>query len=88
MKRVRNLAMNEYGVVFDPGTGESFTINETANMIIRSLQSGRSVKGVVEEFSEIFDADPERIRSEVTDFVDILKLKGLYEGKRNFLDED
>ncbi|MFA7409794.1 MAG: hypothetical protein WCY83_06175 [Bacteroidales bacterium] len=39
------LRISDQGVVFDPSTGESFTVNETGLAILKSLRGNRTDAG-------------------------------------------
>jgi len=72
--RLSRLAINEEGFVFDPQTGESFTINSSGSLIIKSLAQGRSDEQSVAAIVETYDIDPDDARRDVRDFIEQLRL--------------
>jgi PqqD family protein of HPr-rel-A system len=73
MQRLRSLALNPDGFVFDPTTGESFTLNATGLTLLEGLREGASPLELVGRLTEAFDV-PERDASrDVDDFLDHLR---------------
>ncbi|WP_200762282.1 PqqD family protein [Nitrosophilus alvini] len=75
--RVQNLAINQNGFAFDPTTGESFTVNETAKEIIESLSKGMDEKSIADKIAREYDVSEEEAFNDVLDFKEKLKLYGL-----------
>lgn len=74
MSRIEMMALNDSGFAFDPMSGESFTLNETALDIVRALQAGRSEREVAESLSEVYDVKPLDSLTDVLDFIKQLKM--------------
>lgn len=68
MDGLAKLAINDKGFTFDPATGESFRMNDSALVIIRHLRQGLSPEQVASEMSRSFAV------SESTALEDILEL--------------
>ena len=78
-KVIRDLAINQRGIAFDPNSGECFSLNQTAFQIVKSLQDGFSIQSVIEEFKDRWCLeDPSTIEKSVFRFVDELKRHKLY----------
>jgi len=75
--RVNNLAINQSGFAFDPTTGESFTLNESAKKIIELISEGLEEKEIAKRVSEEFDVDEKEAYNDVLDFKERLGLYGL-----------
>ncbi len=81
MRKIRRLAVSEEGFVFDPDTGNSYTVNETGLWIIRRLQEGSSPEEVLSRMLEEYDVSPEEAERDLYEFLELLKGFGLWEGE-------
>ncbi|OMH40167.1 HPr-rel-A system PqqD family peptide chaperone [Desulfurobacterium indicum] len=77
MSRLNRLAISEEGFIFDPETGNSFTVNKTGLFIINMLKEGKDVEDIVEALTEEFEVDREEAMRDVTDFLEQLRFMGL-----------
>ncbi|WP_457568852.1 HPr-rel-A system PqqD family peptide chaperone [Desulfurobacterium sp.] len=77
MSKLNRLAISEEGFIFDPETGNSFTVNKTGLFIINMLKEGKDVEDIVEALTEEFEVDREEAMRDVTDFLEQLRLMGL-----------
>ncbi len=75
MKRIHQLAVNDEGFVFDPTTGESFTVNGAGLLLIRALKAGHVIADIVDQLQQHYDVSPEKAERDVSDFVS--QLEGL-----------
>ena len=76
--RLRQLAINDSGFVFDPLTGHTFTLNDTGLAVIRALKQGEDLDQIVAELGEGFELDGiEDIARDVEDFMGRLREHGL-----------
>jgi PqqD family protein of HPr-rel-A system len=73
MSRIHRLAVNEEGFVFDPATGESFTVNGTGFVILKGLKENKEPEEIAEEITERFDVEPEETERDVSDFIERLR---------------
>ncbi len=73
MNRLNQLAINDEGFVFDPTTGESFTVNKTGLLILQQLKENQSNEKIISALTEAFDAVPENAERDVYDFIAHLK---------------
>lgn len=69
MSVLQRLALNDEGFVFDPATGDSFILNDSAAALIRGLQEGLDELQLVDRLSERFLVEPEQATSDVEDFL-------------------
>jgi hypothetical protein len=78
MTRLSKLAINSEGFIFDPTTGDSFTVNPTGLFIINSLREGKSTDEIAEILSAEFEDTPEEISKDISDFITHLNTYNLY----------
>jgi PqqD family protein of HPr-rel-A system len=69
MSRLNQLAINDEGFVFDPSTGESFTLNPTGLAILKAMKEQKTSREIAEELQEHFESPPEDIERDVIDFI-------------------
>lgn len=79
MSKLETLALNDTGFAFDPMSGESFTLNETALSIIKAIKEGKSEREIAEYLHELYDVSTLDSFTDVLDFVKQLKMFGLVE---------
>ncbi len=73
MNKLRQLAINEEGFIFDPSTGESFTTNQTGVFILKMLKEGKKEEEILEKITEEFSVDKETAERDLLDFIERLK---------------
>ena len=81
MSKLQRLAVNDEGFIFDPETGNSYTVNKTGLFIIKLLKEGKSEEEIVKALSGKFDVSEEDARRDLVDFIEQLRLYGLLEGE-------
>jgi hypothetical protein len=75
---LQRLAISESGFVFDPASGQSFTVNETGLALIRLLQKNSEVQVVVKQLQQEYDIAVPELERDIEDFQDELgELLGL-----------
>ncbi len=77
MSRIQHLAVNDEGFVFDPTTGESFTVNSTGLFILNKLKEGLTETEIEKQLTETFDEVPEELQRDMSDFLQQLKSMGI-----------
>jgi len=75
--RLRQLAINEEGFVFDPYTGNSYTVNKTGIMILNELKEGKTEEEIAKKISEQFGVEFNSALRDVVDFIEQLRLFSL-----------
>ncbi|MCF8368308.1 MAG: PqqD family protein [Bacteroidales bacterium] len=73
MKIKQNIAISESGYVFNPSTGESFSINQTGVEIFNMLKEGKSYEEISAIFSKKYNADKDTFEKDYNDFTGILQ---------------
>jgi len=77
MKINQSIAISENGFVFNPITGDSFTLNNTGIQILTLLKSGKTIDDIKELFAEEYDVDDLVLERYLQDFFSDLKLNSL-----------
>jgi len=72
MKLKKNIAISETGFLFDPNSGESFSLNETGKKILQFLQEGKSENKISEWFIENYEVDQTIFENNFNDFITVL----------------
>ena len=75
--RLNQLAINDEGFIFDPVTGESYTVNSTGIAGLQGLKRGQSLQEIATAISEDFEVTFDQAERDLGDFVDHLKLQKL-----------
>ena len=73
MKIRSNLAVSENGFVFDPKTGESFTVNEVGVEIINQLKETSSIDELIKNLEEKYEVDQYTLEKSITDFLNMMQ---------------
>ena len=73
IKLKKNIAMSESGFIFDPTTGDSYSVNQTGSIIIEYLKEGLSEDQIIDNLKETFDSDTEQMRKDLDDYLHYLK---------------
>ena len=79
MKLKKNVATSEAGFVFNPGTGDSFSVNQTGSEIISLFKENRTTEEVISLISAKFDVEQNQIEKDLDDFVSQLYIYNLLE---------
>ncbi len=79
-EKLAHLAISSDGFIFDPETGNSYTVNEVGLLIIEKLKSGKKPEEIVEEILQIYDVDRETVEKDLDEFLQQLRLFGFLGG--------
>ena len=74
MSHLQHLAINQDGFVFDPTTGESFTVNGTGLVVLEGMMAGKATEDIVEDLIDRFDVTPAEVQRDLLDFIDRLRI--------------
>ena len=75
---LQRLAISESGFVFDPASGQSFTVNETGLALIRLLQKSSDAQAIIGQLQQEYDIGVTDLERDIEDFQDELgELLGL-----------
>jgi len=73
----KNIATNEFGFVFNPATGDSYSSNPVAADIIQLMKDGSSLNEIKKTLLDKYEVDKMTIEKDVDGFVGILKENNL-----------
>ncbi|GAB4325952.1 MAG: hypothetical protein Kow00127_18720 [Bacteroidales bacterium] len=73
MKIKKNIAVSEAGYLFNPSTGESFSVNPVGVEIIRMLQEGKSEEEISGTLLSEYNTDEATLEKDYTDFIGFLR---------------
>lgn len=79
MKLKQKLAISDSGFIFDPTTGESFSINQEGLTILQLLKEGKSEEEIKTIFLNEYDVDETTLDRSLLDFISMLKNYNLIE---------
>ena len=79
----KNIAISESGFVFDPSTGESFSLNPVGLEIIQLIKSGKPYEEITQIMTGKYDVDADTFERYFYDFVATLKQFQLTEQHTN-----
>ncbi|WP_297058831.1 PqqD family protein [Thermosulfurimonas sp.] len=80
--KLRRLAISEEGFIFDPETGNSYTVNETGLFILEKLRQDLSPEEIARLLSQEYEVSPEEARRDLEDFLEVLTRYGLWKEPR------
>lgn len=79
MKLIKNIALSDTGFVFNPTTGDSFSVNPIGLSILRDMKDGKSEESMKKRLLDEYQTDKETIEKDVYDFVKMLEQLNLIE---------
>ena len=77
MSRFSQLAINDEGFVFDPSTGESFTVTQTGLVILKGLKEERGNQELTKLLTEEYEVSTQEAERDVIDFIQRLRTYNL-----------
>lgn len=79
MKLKKNIAISESGFVFDPNSGESYSLNPIGVEIIELLQKEKKYEEIETLMLKKYDTDAASFERYYYDFINMLEQYGLVE---------
>jgi hypothetical protein len=73
---ISRLAINDSGFVFDPVSGQSFSINESGRAILRVARTERSARKIAEQLVTEFQVPLHECERDVLEFAAVLRRLG------------
>ncbi len=80
MKIKKNIAISENGFVFDPTSGESYTLNTVGLEILNLLKEGKDQKEITRQLLKKYDVEESVLERYFYDFISLLRKHQLIEG--------
>ena len=72
MKIKKNIALSDTGFIFNPSTGESFSVNPIGGEMLKLLKEGKEKDAIKEVILEKYQTDDATFERDYYDFVNIL----------------
>jgi hypothetical protein len=72
-----NIALSENGFVFNPSTGDSFTMNKTGREVLLLIREGKAIGQIADLMTEKYDVDRITLERYLEDFVNDLSSNNL-----------
>jgi len=79
MRLKRNIAISESGFMFDPSSGESFSLNRVGQEILELISKNQAYEEIRKELQEKYEVDTLSFEKYFYDFVNSLKHFNLIE---------
>ena len=79
MKLRKNIAVSESGLLFNPVTGESFSVNPIGVEILGMIRESKTRKEICEAILVKYSTDRSTIENDYQDFIDLLSHNHLIE---------
>lgn len=73
MKLKKNIAVSESGFIFDPTSGDSFSLNEVGLEILELLREDKTMEEITTYFTDHYEVDTVSFEKYFYDFVGMLK---------------
>ena len=73
MKLKKNIAVSETGFLFNPGSGDSYSLNSAGTEILNFLKEGLSTEAITEKMLEKYDVEKSVLERYLYDFFGYLK---------------
>ena len=77
-----NIALSENGFVFNPSTGDSFTMNKTGKEVMMLIKDGKNISQITELMIEKYDVDRNTLERYLSDFLNDLSVNNLLEEEK------
>jgi len=72
MKIKKDIAVSETGLVFNPTTGESYSLNPIGMEIFSLMKEGKSTEEISGELLEHYHTDSSTLDKDIHDFMEML----------------
>ena len=79
MKLKKNIATSEAGFIFNPGTGDSFSVNNTGSEILAMFKENKQLQDIIESISVRYEVEKSQLEKDLEDFVSQLYSYNLVE---------
>jgi hypothetical protein len=73
MQIKKNIALSNTGFVFNPTTGDSYTINQVGREILGYLGDNKSVEEITSLMTSTYEIDPASFEKYFFDFISMLR---------------
>lgn len=73
MKIKKNIALSDSGFIFNPSTGDSYSINPIGNKIIQLMKEEKTDDDIIQLITEDYMIDKDTVEKDLYDFKNMLK---------------
>ena len=77
MKLKKNIALSESGFIFNPATGDSYSVNQLASDVLGMLKDDKSLTEVKREIQDKYEVSASSLDEDLHDFTTHLQQLGL-----------
>ncbi|MBE9468209.1 MAG: PqqD family protein [Bacteroidetes bacterium] len=81
MRLKKNIAISETGFIFNPSTGDSFTLNPIGIEILSFIENEKKYEEISDAILEKYDVDTITFEKNYYDFIQMLKNNHLLENE-------
>jgi hypothetical protein len=74
-----NIALSENGFVFNPSTGDSYTLNNSGKEVMIMIKEGKNINQIEDLLFEKYDIDRISLERYLADFINDLSVYNLME---------
>jgi hypothetical protein len=79
MKLKKNIATSEAGLIFNPGTGDSFSVNSIGSEILSLLKENKNRQEIIDAVSIKYVTEKNQLEKDLDDFLSQLDEYNLLE---------
>jgi hypothetical protein len=72
MNLKNNIAISDSGFVFNPASGESFSVNPIGLEMLNHIRQGQSIEEIVNSIEKDFQVEKSVIERDLHDFIDMM----------------
>jgi len=72
VKVKKNIAISDTVFIFDPGTGDSYSLNPTGLEILKMLKNDMDHEAIIKKMLEKYDVDRTTVEMHLYDFITML----------------
>lgn len=77
MKVKKNVALSDSGFLFNPSSGESYSVNPIGQEIIKMLNEESSEEEIIATLLEKYNVERDTLEKDISDFFGMLELYGV-----------
>jgi hypothetical protein len=73
MRIKKNIAVSESGFLFNPSTGDSFSVNPVGQDVIKLMKEEKSDEEIIDEILNTYMVDKNTVEKDLYDFKNVLE---------------
>lgn len=81
MKIKKNIALSDSGFIFNPSTGESYSVNPIGVDLLKMIKDGKSEEQIKKAILEQYQVDEATFERDYNDFINMMKHYALTENE-------